>query len=165
MTAQGIVSALLETDRVALAERLPPTLPFEDNDKELDFYARQPFTALSYAKQRGHHPKLWQVVKGSVYEPEYRRMFGVKEAIIESRSPQMKTLKANRTELDDKERKEVMRKGAVWHPGNKDKPVPAVWKSEIRGKTWFVTNTHRAYRACPTLKGAIRAFKFIETTA
>ena len=83
----------------------------------------------------------------------------------EGRGPKMKALKDNRIELDDAERKEVMRRGAVWHHGPKGKPSPAVWKSEIRGKTYYVCNTHRAMAVKPTLKGAIRAFDFIKTTS
>lgn len=88
-----------------------------------------------------------------------------REPIAEERGPTMKTLKLNRTELDDDERRLVMKRGAVWHHGKDSKPSPAVWKSEIRGKTYYVCNTHRAMRVKPTLKGAIRAFDFIKTTA
>lgn len=87
------------------------------------------------------------------------------ESVQEASSPKMKALKANRTELDDAERKEVMRRGAVWHHGKNGKPTPAVWKSEIRGRTYYVCNTHRAAQVKPTLKGAIRAFDFIKTTS
>lgn len=89
----------------------------------------------------------------------------VLESLSEGRSPKMKALKDHRIELDDDERKEVMRRGAVWHMGKNGKPTPAVWKSEIRGKTYYVCNTHRAAQVKPTLKGAIRAFDFIKTTA
>lgn len=84
---------------------------------------------------------------------------------VEEGGPKMKTLKLNRVELDDDERKQVMRRGAVWHHGPQGKPSPAVWKSEIRGKTYYVCNTHRAAAVKPTLKGAIRAFDFIKTTS
>lgn len=87
------------------------------------------------------------------------------ESISEAKSPKMKALKDNRVELDDAERKEVMRRGAVWHHGKGGKPTPAVWKAEIRGKTYYVCNTHRAAAVKPTLKGAIRAFDYIETTS
>ena len=87
------------------------------------------------------------------------------ESVNEARSPKMKVLKDNRIELDDDERKEVMRRGAVWHHGKDGKPTPAVWKSEVRGKTYYVCNTHRAAQVKPTLKGAIRAFDFIKTTS
>lgn len=89
----------------------------------------------------------------------------VAENVTESRGPSLKILKDNRVELDDAERKKVMRAGAVWHPGNKDKPVPAVWKSVVRGKTWYVCNTHRCYRSSCSIGKAIRDFKFVETTA
>lgn len=80
--------------------------------------------------------------------------------------PELETLKENRKELDDAERAEVMTRKAIWHMGKDDGPSPAVWRSEVRGKVWYVTNTHRAYRVCPTLKGAISAFhNFIKSTA
>lgn len=85
--------------------------------------------------------------------------------VSESKYPTMKALKDNRVELEDAERKEVMRRGAVWHHGPKGKPSPAVWKSVIRGKTYYVCNTHRAAQVKPTLKGAIRSFDFIKTTS
>jgi hypothetical protein len=81
------------------------------------------------------------------------------EDIEESKGPEMDTLKDHRTTLSDEERSEVMKGKAVWHPGNKNgKPTPAVWKSVVDGKTWYVTNTHRCYQAKTTLKGAISAF-------
>ena len=46
-----------------------------DSDSELETAERQPFTAMDLALRRGHHPRLWAKVKGSVYEPEYRRKF------------------------------------------------------------------------------------------
>ena len=30
---------------------------------------------------------------------------------------------------------------------------------------WYVCNTHRAFQCKPTLKGAIKSYDFIETTA
>jgi len=82
-----------------------------------------------------------------------------------SNGPKMETLKKNKKPLTEEERKEVMDKGAVWHHGPNGEETPAIWKAEINGKTWFVCNTHRAYQCKPTLKGAINAYDFIETTA
>ena len=82
-----------------------------------------------------------------------------------SRAPKLKVLKDNRTDLTDMERRKVMSRGAVWHPGNKDRPIPAVWKSVVNGRTWYVCNTHRAYQAKRSIAAAINAFKFIKTTA
>ncbi len=79
--------------------------------------------------------------------------------------PLVKTLKKNKKPLTDEERKEVMRKGAVWHHGPKGEKTPAVWKSVVNGKTWYACNTHRAIQVKSTLKAAIRAFSFIKTTA
>jgi len=77
-----------------------------------------------------------------------------------------KKLKDNRVELSPEERKEVMAKKAVWH-FNGGNPSPAVWKSvDSKGKAVYITNTHRAYQARPTLKGAISIFhSFIKSTA
>ncbi|MHA1469104.1 MAG: hypothetical protein ACTSSP_00935 [Candidatus Asgardarchaeia archaeon] len=82
-----------------------------------------------------------------------------------SKGPEMKTLKKNRRTLTDEERKKVMEAGAVWHHGPNGESTPAVWKAVVNGKTWYVCNTHRAYQCKPTLKGAIKEFDFIETTA
>lgn len=87
-------------------------------------------------------------------------------AIIESlteasRCPTMAAAKRGRTKLTSAERAEVIRAGAVW-PWDKK---PGVWKTVVNGKTWYCCNTHRASSCKPTLKGAIKAFRFIETTA
>jgi hypothetical protein len=81
-------------------------------------------------------------------------------------APEFKTLKKGRTKLDPEERQEVMDREAVWHRGKDGGPSPAVWKSRVNGKTWYVTNTHRAFNVRPTLNGAISRFhKFIKGTA
>jgi len=80
--------------------------------------------------------------------------------------PDIKVLKKNKKDLTPEERKEVMDAKAVWHMGNHNGPSSAVWKSEVNGKTWYVTNTHRAYNVTPTLKGTIKRFHdFIKGTA
>lgn len=87
------------------------------------------------------------------------------EAVDED-APDFDVLKANRKKLSDEERAKCMEAKAVWHPGNMDHPIPAVWCSEVGGKTYFVTNTHRAYNVAPTLEGAIGRFhKVIKKTA
>ena len=80
-------------------------------------------------------------------------------------SPNQDTLKKNKTPLTDEERTEVMKRGAVWHHGPNGEKTPAVWKAVVKGKTWYCCNTHRAIQIKPTLKGAIKAFEFIKTTA
>lgn len=86
--------------------------------------------------------------------------------VVESRrGPTAKALKKGRTKLTDAERQAVLDAGAVWHHGPGGAPTPAVWKSVVNGKTWYCCNTHRAGVCKPTLKSAIRAFRWIETTA
>ena len=93
----------------------------------------------------------------------------------EDEAPAFKALKAGRGKLTPEERTKVMDSKAVWHSKIKRNPktgkivhsaVPAVWKSEVDGKTWYVTNTHRAYNVTTTLKGTIKRFHdFIKGTA
>lgn len=158
-TAEQIVTSLLEIG-VRGHDYVPPKPSFTDDEAETDFYTRNAFMAWSHAQDRGHHPKLWATVKGSVWEPEYRRRFGIREA-----GPRMNTLKKNRTTLSAEERKLVMSRGAVWHHGEGGKETPAVWKSIVNGKTYYICNTHRAAAVKDNLKAAIRAFKYIETTS
>ncbi len=81
-------------------------------------------------------------------------------------SPEMETLKKNKKPLSDQERELIMNADAVWNHGPNGEKTPAVWKAVIKNKTWFVTNTHRAYQAKPTLKAAIKAYHtFIKGTA
>ncbi len=90
----------------------------------------------------------------------------IRSALRKSAAPTFKTLKKNKVPLTPEERKKVMDAGAVWHPGNRDKPVPAVGKAVVNGKTWYETHTHRAVNIRPTLQGAIGRFhKFIKGTA
>ena len=89
----------------------------------------------------------------------------VAEDLEESKGPGIKTLKDNRTELEPAERRKVMAAGAVWHQGPGGKETPAVWKSVVKGKTWYCCNTHRCYQARRNLAAAINSFKFVKTTA
>lgn len=158
ITAPEIVDKLLE---VRWRDYVPPKPSFSDEETETAFYTRNAFSAWHRALDIGHRPELWAVVKGSVYEPEYRERFGIREA-----GPRMNTLKKNRRSLTDEERAMVMKRGAVWHhDGDTGKPTPAVWKSVINGKTYYVCNTHRAAAIKNSLKAAIRAFDHIKTTA
>lgn len=77
-----------------------------------------------------------------------------RDLILEaSKGPKIETLKKNRRPLSDEERAQVEAAGAVWDDGR-----PAVWKSVVDGKTWYVTNTHRCYGCAPSVKGAAREF-------
>jgi len=76
-------------------------------------------------------------------------------------------LQKNKVPLDPDERSKVMASKAVWHHGPNGEETPAVWKSvNKKGKTTYITHTHRAYNTASTLKGAIsRYHKFIKGTA
>jgi hypothetical protein len=80
-------------------------------------------------------------------------------------SPEIETLKKNQRPLDPEERAQVMKAGAVWHMGKDGAASPAVRKAVVNGKTWYWCATHRAGQVRSTLKAAIKAFAFIETTA
>ena len=190
MNAKVIVNTLLEDEEV---DRYIAELPEPKMSRRSATAPGDGFTApLRVVLHKGvHNPNEWvthvenrQVggyVHGHYFGANYDKALldyhercaklGVEdeaefmESISEAKAPKMKALKDNRVELDDAERKEVMRRGAVWHHGKGGKPTPAVWKAEIRGKTYYVCNTHRAAAVKPTLKGAIRAFDFIETTS
>lgn len=78
----------------------------------------------------------------------------------------LKGLKKRKVPLTPEEREQVMKAGAVWHHGPSGEETPAVWKTtDSQGKTLYVCNTHRAGQVKPTLKGAIKAYDFIKTTA
>ena len=77
----------------------------------------------------------------------------------------VKQLLKNRTKLDPEERAEVMKRKAVWH-FNGGGPSSAIWKStDASGNTVYGCHTHRCMQVRPTLKGAIKAFDFVKTTA
>lgn len=84
--------------------------------------------------------------------------FNVELDRVLNEEPELKTLKANRKALSPEERAEVLKKKAVWHHGPNGEETPAVWKATVDGKTWFVTNTHRAYDVKSTLSGAIQSY-------
>jgi len=46
-------------------------------DEEIEMAARQAFTAYELAMRRGHHPRLWQAVKGSPFQAHYEVNLGV----------------------------------------------------------------------------------------
>lgn len=72
---------------------------------------------------------------------------------------EFKSLKKNKVALEDEEHAEVMKAKAVWHHGKDGEATPAVWKSKTsKGKTTYITNTHRLYQTAPTLKGAIKKY-------
>ena len=82
------------------------------------------------------------------------------------KGPKFKTLSDNKKPLTEEERTKVMKEKATWHHGKNGEATPAIWKSEVNGKTWYVTNTHRAYNVCDNLDLAIdRYHDFIKGTA
>jgi len=76
-------------------------------------------------------------------------------------------LEKNKKLLTPEERKLCMDRKAIWHHGPGGAPSPAVWKSvDKKGKTTYVTATHRAWNKAPSLKGAIGKYhSFIKGTA
>jgi len=81
-------------------------------------------------------------------------------------NPPFETLKKNKKKLTDEERDKVMKAKAVWHHGPNGEATPAVWKSDVKGDIWYVTNTHRAFQARKSLEAAINIYHdFIKSTA
>jgi len=135
-------------------EPLPPRAYQGDDDAELEVAARQPFTAHELAVSRNkHHPKLWQRVKGSPFENDYRRRFNVRESVqvvldsILHEAPQFKTLKAHQVKLSEQERGQAG-----------ESPIK---KSVVNGESWYWSNTHRCYQAHSTMKAALTAYRDI----
>jgi len=96
----------------------------------------------------------------------HQRALAIVEELLDE-SPTMRTLEKNKVDMTDEERKQAMKGGAVWHfSSNKGKPSCAIWKSVVKGKTYYGCNTHRYAQARRTLKAAIRAFHdVVEPTA
>lgn len=87
-----------------------------------------------------------------------KKMSLTESLILLCESPEFKTLKKNKKPLSDQEREEVVNAQAVWNFGKNGSPSPAVWKSVVNGKTWYVSNTHRCFQAKKNLRSAIKAF-------
>ena len=85
--------------------------------------------------------------------------------LLEKEKSEFQKLKDNKVDLTPEERKEAMDQKCVWHFGNHNNPTCAIWKSILNGKSYFISNTHRCFQKSPTLKGAIKDFEFVKTTA
>jgi hypothetical protein len=86
--------------------------------------------------------------------------------LLEKKKSHFQVLKDNKIPLTPEERKEAMDAKCCWHPGNHDHPTCAIWKGkDSSGKIFFVCNTYRCFQTSPTLKGAIKNFEFVKTTA
>lgn len=123
----------------------------------------------------GHDPVVrdsisLEEVTSSVDLPELHRridaLSGPAPHPIGERTVDFAVLRKHRTDLSDDERAKVLKAGAVWHMSNRpDHPVSAVWKAAVGDKTYYVVNTHRAYKTAETLDGAIAHFPAIKKTA
>ena len=87
------------------------------------------------------------------------------ESMLLTESPRLPTLKAHRVKLTTGERNAVVNAGAVWHHGENGARTPAIWKSIVLGKPWYVCSTHRAFQCRPTLRGALGTYRAIAATA
>jgi hypothetical protein len=85
--------------------------------------------------------------------------------LYESKTPEFKILKKHRIQLDDDERAKVMKAGAIWHHGPNGEPSPAIWKSKINGKIWYICNTHRCMAAKTTLDAILKEWPAVEDSA
>jgi hypothetical protein len=103
----------------------------DDDDTELEVAARSPFTAHDLALRRNkHHPKLWQRVKGSPYEREYRKKFNPTEALI------------SHLLEDDID--------TPWHPLWRPHPMQVLWFQRLLSRlsvraTWEMPGTGQKY--------------------
>lgn len=87
---------------------------------------------------------------------------------LAKKKSEFKILQDNKIPLTSKEHAVVMARKATWHHGPNGEATAAVWKSKdpTTGKLTYITNTHRAMNARPTLRGAIgRYHKFIKGTS
>jgi hypothetical protein len=97
---------------------------------------------------------------------EIRNLAYIKELEKIAKKGDFKRLEKNKVPLTDEERKEVMRRKAIWHHGPNGEATPAVWKSVNNGKTIYITNTHRAFQKRKNIGAAINVYhSFIKGTA
>jgi hypothetical protein len=85
--------------------------------------------------------------------------------LAEERRSEFAILKASRKPLEGDEKAKAMKAGCVWHfTGH---PTCAIWKgTDTAGKSWYVSNTHRAYSKDKTLDQAIKRWhNYVEPSA
>lgn len=134
-------------------------VPLDDPNDVYDDYVREGITDDVKDVIDPHIIYMELVPCDSVDAKADRRVGLALESFISLvESPQMDTLKKNKVKITDEERNQIMKAKAVWHHGPNGEETPAVWKSVVDGKTWYVTNTHRCYAAKKTLKAAINAY-------
>ncbi len=73
--------------------------------------------------------------------------------LIGEEAPTFAELRRGRLTLEPAERARVEAAGATWNDGKL-----AVWRSQVGRKTYYVTNTHRAFAVAQDLDGALAKF-------
>jgi 2'-5' RNA ligase len=133
-----------------------------------DKYDYKPHCTLAYVESgKGHEYEGlsdWAgtkvIIPEIVFSDRDRKKTTVPLTINEAKRSEFAVLKDNKERLDGAEREQAMAAGCCWHFGHhQGKPSCAIYRSkDSRGKTWFCSNTHRAYDKSPTLAQAIKRF-------
>lgn len=79
------------------------------------------------------------------------------DALLED-GPTFATLNKHKVKLTPEEREQAINGGAVWHKGQNGEATCAIWKSVVKGKTYYGCNTHRCFQSKSTLAAAVKAF-------
>lgn len=152
-----------------IADHVQATAPQEPFGERMYDEVGKYTTAIEQAAARGQTQGMADGIAGTMnFRIDSDRIFSEALCLAENllcEAPEMKTIKKNKVKLEPEERAQAMKAGAVWHHSPDGSPTCAIWKAVVNGKTWYGCNTHRCYQAKPTLKGAISAFKFVQSTA
>jgi hypothetical protein len=114
------------------------------------------------------HLDLAEVAKATDLADLHRRIDALSGSAphpLEENAPSFAVLKKHKVDLSVEERDAVLKAGAVWRPTHSKSPHSAVWKSTVGEQTWYVVNTHRAYKTAATLSDAIKHYPAIKKTA